>query len=145
MSVPIFPARPLPHYDQGMPDPALESLAPRVGTAIRAWRKKNALTISRLAERADIDAGFLAYIETGKKLPSLHTAQKLSEALGISLSELFQGVAAVPTKGRRAELHRAAQALCLKCSPGQIEDLIQVFRHIDDPRKTRAILTLVGG
>lgn len=128
-----------------MPDPALESLAPRVGGAIRAWRKKNGLTISRLAERADIDAGFLAYIETGKKLPSLHTAQKLAEALGLTLSELFQGVTAVPTRGRRAELHRASQSLCLKCAPGQIEDLIRALRHLDDPRKVRAILTLVGG
>ncbi|UPT75296.1 MAG: helix-turn-helix domain-containing protein [Elusimicrobiota bacterium] len=128
-----------------MPQITAERIGPRIGASIRAWRKKNGLTISRLAERADIDPGFLAYIETGKKLPSVHTSHKLAEALGITLSELFHGVPAGASRGLRAELSRAAQSLCLKCSRNQHEDLIAVFRHLDDPRKVRAILTLVGG
>lgn len=116
-----------------------------LGASIRAWRRRNKLTISQLAEKADIDAGFLAYIETGKKLPSLHTTHKLSDALGLRLSELFHGTQIDRRLGFRAELNRMAQSICLKCSRAQHDDLLTVFRYLDDPRKVRAIRILLDG
>lgn len=117
-----------------------------LGTSIRGWRRKHKLTISQLAERAGIDTGFLAYIETGKKLPSVNTAAKLADALGITLSQLFDGVpAAERGRGFRAEVTRLAQTLCLKCTRQQADDLRAVFRVFDDPRKVRALRTLVEG
>ena len=115
-----------------------------LGASIRAWRRKHKLTIAQLAERAGIDTGFLAYIETGKKLPSLHTAAKLADALGITLSQLFHGVPATEKgRGFRAEVSRLAQTLCLKCTRQQADDLLAVFKLFDDPRKVRAIRVLI--
>jgi len=60
-----------------------------IGTRIKVLRKQAGLTISQLAEMADMDGGFLNYIENGKKTPSLDTLGKLSNALNISLAEIF--------------------------------------------------------
>lgn len=60
-----------------------------IGARIKVLRKQAGLTISQLAEMADIDGGFLNYIENGKKTPSLATLGKLSKALNLSLAEIF--------------------------------------------------------
>jgi transcriptional regulator with XRE-family HTH domain len=114
-----------------------------LGSAIRDRRRRQQLTIARLAERADIDPGFLAYIETGKKSPSLATASKLAEALGLSLAQLFHGVRGEKTLGFRTELVRFAQTLCHRCTKAQADDLMAVLRIFDDHKKVRAIRTLV--
>lgn len=56
---------------------------------LRLKRLQAGLTIEALADTAGISTGFLAYLETNKKKPSLSTIAKLAGALGISVSELF--------------------------------------------------------
>jgi transcriptional regulator with XRE-family HTH domain len=114
-----------------------------LGAAIRDRRRRQKLTIAQLAERADIDPGFLAYIESGKKSPSLSTASRLAEAMGLSLSQLFHGVRGEKSTGFRAELTRFAQTLCVRCTKTQADDLMAVLRIFDDHRKVRAIRTLI--
>lgn len=45
-----------------------KELRASLGAAIRAYRKKGKLTLNQLAEMADIDSGFLTYIEHDKNL-----------------------------------------------------------------------------
>ncbi len=100
--------------------------------------------MSSLAERAEIDPGFLAYIETGKKLPSLTTATKLAAAMGLSLSELFKEISLrQDERDFRAEILRLAHTICRRCTKPQSEDLITVMRLLHHPKKVRAIRTLV--
>lgn len=45
-----------------------------------------------LAQRADMSANHIAYLERGVSEPSMYTLRKLAAAFGISMSELLQGV-----------------------------------------------------
>ena len=61
-----------------------------VAKQLRIKRLQAGLTIEGLAETAGISTGFLAYVETNKKKPSLATITKLTAALDISACELFE-------------------------------------------------------
>lgn len=60
-----------------------------VGERIKAVRKKRRLTQEKLAERAQLDTTFIAYIEAGKKSSSLNSLMKISTALRIPFYKLF--------------------------------------------------------
>lgn len=61
-----------------------------VGKRIREERHNKAWTLEQLATAADISTGFLAYIERGKRKPSLATVKSLCDALQIPTAALFQ-------------------------------------------------------
>ena len=56
---------------------------------LRIKRLQAGLTLEDLADAAEISTSFLAYLETNKKKPSLATIAKLTAALNVSVSELF--------------------------------------------------------
>ncbi|PKM97601.1 MAG: hypothetical protein CVU79_07135 [Elusimicrobia bacterium HGW-Elusimicrobia-3] len=60
-----------------------------IGGRIRFLRKQASLTLSQLAEMADIDGGFINCIENGKKTPSLRTLVKIAMALNVSIADIF--------------------------------------------------------
>lgn len=112
-----------------------------VGAGVRRWRQKSRLTIAQLAERAGIDTGFLAYIENGKKGPSIQTLAKLAGALGVTVGDLFSanGSSIGTPRGR---LLREAHSLCHGCPPHLLADLRSVLSKLRDPEKVKAILKL---
>jgi len=60
-----------------------------LGQQIKSLRKLKGLRQDQLAEIASIDSKSLSRIERGVFLPSLDTVQKLADALGISVAEMF--------------------------------------------------------
>jgi DNA-binding XRE family transcriptional regulator len=52
---------------------------------LRAWRIKRKLTLAELGAMANCKAPFLSEIETGKKLPSMSLAARLSKITRISI------------------------------------------------------------
>lgn len=60
-----------------------------IGAEIRRQRKRQDMTMSMLAEAADLSQGMLSKIETGQTSPSLATLASLSEALAVPLSSFF--------------------------------------------------------
>ena len=60
-----------------------------LGKNIRAYRKLNNITQEKLAELVDIEINSISYIERGKTFPSPDNLVKISEALKVSLSDLF--------------------------------------------------------
>ena len=60
-----------------------------IGERIRQLRNDLSLSIEDLANEAEISPSFLGEIERNTKKPSLQSLEKISTALGISLSELF--------------------------------------------------------
>ncbi|MEK6647217.1 MAG: helix-turn-helix transcriptional regulator [Candidatus Firestonebacteria bacterium] len=68
----------------------IEDIYVLLGKKIREERLKRGLTIEELADMADIHYTFLGYIELGKKKASLETIRKLSNALEISVEQLFK-------------------------------------------------------
>jgi transcriptional regulator with XRE-family HTH domain len=114
-----------------------------VGQLIRSRRKRTGLTISRAAEIIDIDPGFLATIETGQKMPSLPTAQRIAEAFELSLSELFQSVPK-SAPGPEEELIFQMRHLFRTRTAAQRGDLVAILRQLRDPEKARALRKVIG-
>jgi transcriptional regulator with XRE-family HTH domain len=80
----------------GMPEVAVTgkaqalSLETCVGTAVRAQRLRQKLTISQVAEGAGISGGMLSKIENGQISAGLDTLSRVARALGSSMAMLFR-------------------------------------------------------
>ncbi len=59
------------------------------GATVRSLREGRGWSQELLAERADLNRSYLGEVERGKVIPSLSTAAKLADALGIKLSSLL--------------------------------------------------------
>ena len=69
-----------------MPDPASEKLA----AIVHELRKARGLSITELAQSAQIDGAILSRIEAGTKMPSFRTLCRLADALNLSLDDIAQ-------------------------------------------------------
>jgi len=56
---------------------------------IRHFRRLSALSQEELAFRAGLNPAYLGQVERGLKCPTIDTLYKISNALGVSLSELL--------------------------------------------------------
>lgn len=63
----------------------------RVGLRIRVIRRQAGLTQAQLAEKADLSDNFIGLIERGEGHPTIQTINRIAEALGVRLGELFAG------------------------------------------------------
>lgn len=123
--------------------PPGEEVRSHLGSVIRGWRKKAGLTLAGLAESAQVDPGFLAYIETGKKMPSLMTLTKIAGALDMPVGDLFKTVPA-NAGTLKARVDKQVQVLCNGCAPDHLEDVLAVLRALKDPKKAKALRDLLG-
>ena len=62
------------------------------GQRIRELRLKNGLSQEKFALQIGMDRSYLASVEAGKRNISLMNIKKIADGIGISLSELFQGL-----------------------------------------------------
>ncbi len=62
-----------------------------IGKRIKETREINNLTQEELAEKADLSKVFIAYIEIGKRKPSLESIVKISQALNSSIDNILIG------------------------------------------------------
>lgn len=69
-----------------MPD--LEPIYEVFGVRIRAARKRKGLTLQELGAVIGRKAGYYSNIESGRLRVQLHVAERLAEAVGVSLAEL---------------------------------------------------------
>lgn len=61
----------------------------RLGKRIRVLRRGQGLTLDILAERSGVSRAMISKLERGEKTPTLAVAAKVSEGLGVSLSQLI--------------------------------------------------------
>jgi len=61
-----------------------------IGARIKEIRTKKGITQEQLSERMEINPKYLSSIERGKENPTLSTLIRLSESLGVDLSEIFR-------------------------------------------------------
>lgn len=62
-----------------------------LGQTIHHLRAQNGLTLAEVSQKAGISRGMLSKIENGLSSTSLDTLEQLANALGVTLSRLFQG------------------------------------------------------
>ena len=60
------------------------------GREVRNLRTAQGWSQERLAEVADLNRTYVGEIERGSAIPSIHSASKLANALGVRLSALLQ-------------------------------------------------------
>ena len=86
-----------------------------VGRRLRALRRRHALSLRQLSERAGVALGGLSQIERGLTQPTIATLERTATALGVPLSAFFEGEAAegavVVRRGRGARLAVAASGI----------------------------------
>jgi DNA-binding response OmpR family regulator len=66
------------------------ALREALGNALRERRKHFGLTLAQVARRTGVSLGYLSQIELGKNSASIETLYRISQGLGLKLSELFQ-------------------------------------------------------
>lgn len=57
---------------------------------LREFRRKAKMTQAKLAERSGVSQGYIAHIESGRRVPSVKKAKKIAEVLGIDWVLLFK-------------------------------------------------------
>jgi transcriptional regulator with XRE-family HTH domain len=62
------------------------------GLSVRRRREALELTQEALAEKADLDQTYISGIECGVRNPSLLSISKIAKALGVSASQLTNGL-----------------------------------------------------
>lgn len=82
-----------------------------IGREVRAYRRKQEITVAELSATTGISIGMLSKIENGNTSPSLTTLQSLANALSVPLTAFFRSFeesrTAVHTKaGEGVELER---------------------------------------
>ncbi len=62
----------------------------KLGQNLRKIRTKKKMTQGDLASALNVDRAYISNIENGRMNPTLSTLEKISQALGISSSELLK-------------------------------------------------------
>lgn len=78
-----------------------QRLAAAFGAALRQARELAGLTQEQLAEKADVSARFVSFLETGKRQPSLSAIEALSAALDMQMARLIEVTEARYRTGQR--------------------------------------------
>lgn len=90
----------------------------RFGGRLRSVRKRKNLTLSTVAENADMTAGALSQIERGLSGVTVETVVRIAGALGVSTGSLFSEEAWSPQVLPRAERGQ------IQGSQGYVEDIL---------------------
>jgi DNA-binding response OmpR family regulator len=69
-----------------------EALRESLGSIIRDRRKSLKLTLQQMSQRTGVSLGYLSQIELGKNSASIETLYRISLALGMRMSDLFQAI-----------------------------------------------------
>jgi transcriptional regulator with XRE-family HTH domain len=90
----------------------LDPLSTQLAQRLRELRRQAKLSLEQLAEASGVSRSMISSIERGETNPTAVVLDKLATALGLSLSELFDPMAAsIPPRAAAAQdlLSRAAQ------------------------------------
>lgn len=56
---------------------------------MKKWRLKKKMSQGDISRALDVDRSYVSNIENGRMNPTLSTLEKLAEAIGISIKDLF--------------------------------------------------------
>jgi transcriptional regulator with XRE-family HTH domain len=76
---------------------------PDVGTQVKRWRTERGMTLANVAERTELNVGYLSQIENDKASPSLTCLAAIADALDVPIAWFFMGGVPVPVVVRADE------------------------------------------
>lgn len=68
----------------------------QLGMRIKFLRNERGWSQEDLALEANINKNYLSDLENGRRNPSLDILERIANAFGMSLSELFKGIESIP-------------------------------------------------
>lgn len=113
-------------------------LATLIADGIRRCRNDQALTIEKLAEKAGVDASYLAHIEVKTKTPSLKVLARIIDGLGVSAEQVFWGPPISKDK-----LGRRLLTILRGVRPRQQVEMLAILTRLRDRAQVRALKTLL--
>ncbi len=66
------------------------SVQRRLSRNIQRIRREKGLSQEELAHRADVHQTYLSGVETGRRNPSVKVVERIANALGVDISQLFK-------------------------------------------------------
>jgi transcriptional regulator with XRE-family HTH domain len=75
-----------------MKQASADAVYKELGKRIVAGRKARNISQEQLAAASDVDRSHIGFIEQGRRKPTVSTLYKITQALGISLEQLFKGL-----------------------------------------------------
>jgi len=95
-------------------------------SSISPLRKNLNLTQEKLAEACDRHPVYISELERGVRSPSLDTILRLSEALGVSPSDMME--LAFPSDAERCELKKQIAALVAQQGADDLKRLLAIIK-----------------
>jgi DNA-binding NtrC family response regulator len=78
--------------EKGLMVDAEERVNQLIGAKVRQLRRDRSLTLKQLANKTTLSVSLISQIELGKSAASVSTLRKLAAALGVTMSQLFEGI-----------------------------------------------------
>ena len=107
----------------------MSDIAKTIGQRIRNYRLSQSLSQEKLAELSGCHPTYIGQLERGEKNATLESVEKISLALGISLSDLFQKIGATSVTERNIPLE-CYEFLSSK-TPSEQEQLYRILLEMD--------------
>lgn len=68
----------------------------QLGMRIKYLRQKRGMSQLDLSLESNVNKNYICDLENGRRNPSLEILERISDALSITLEELFKGISSVP-------------------------------------------------
>lgn len=68
----------------------------QLGMRIKYLRKKRGMSQFDLSLESNVNKNYICDLENGRRNPSLEILERIADAFGITLEELFKGISSVP-------------------------------------------------
>jgi len=105
----------------------------QLGQRIRVLRETLSYTQEELAEKAGISVSFVSMIERGERTPHVETLVAISDALAITVSQLFLGLNAPRADiGQTQDLPLMAYLGTLRLDRKELDALLKVAKAMFD-------------
>jgi putative transcriptional regulator len=116
---------------------AHRSVVARFGSRLKSLRREAGLTQGELAERAELAVETISRMENGHwSNTTIEVAERLAQALGVSMVALFEPIASTPKSGLRSGEKRVL-ALISGLADDQLADVHRALQLLLDVRVRR--------
>ena len=107
----------------------MKNIAKILGQRIRNYRVEKGLSQEKLAELAGCHPTYIGQIERGEKNATVESVAKISAAMNVSLSTLFEKIGAEENE-KDSVLLECYELICSKSKPEQ-EYILKILTDID--------------
>lgn len=109
----------------------MSNIAKIIGQRIRNYRTENGLSQEKLAEMSGCHPTYIGQVERGEKNATLESIEKISSAMNVPLSKLFEKIGETADKSIPLKCYE----LIASKSKGEQEELYKILVSIDEYKK----------